>query len=224
MANGRGGAKYADFIGITRKVADSPSFKALPPIARALYLDMRRQFNGYNNGQIAAVLEGTEDRPGLAAYGWPPRSVFKYLKVLTEHRLIEKTRQGGIAAMSKVCSLYSFTDLPVMAHKEKGIPGSTASLAYHSFTPKSQVKRTRQKKSQDARGAYIDARGARTQMHAVPTELSTSARGAACDFPSNGIQPVDTKEQSDNLDKIGAESPQVHAVHTLITLARQGGV
>ncbi len=202
-----GRAKHADFIGITRKVADSPSFKALPPIARALYLDLRRQFNGHNNGQIAAVLEGTEDRPGLAAYGWPPRSVFKYIKVLTEHHLIEKTRQGGIASMSKICSLYAFTDMPVVANKEKGIAGSQASLAYFNFTPKETVQRTRQKKVQGARGAYIDARGAYTQVHAVPTDPPIHARGASSDFPSKVTQPNDVTAKKGNSSQESAESP-----------------
>jgi hypothetical protein len=222
MSNGRGSAKHADFIGTTRKVADSPAFKALPPIARALYFDLRRQYNGHNNGQIAAVLEGTEDRPGLAAYGWPPRSVFKYIKVLVEHHLIEKTRQGGIGAMSKICSLYAFTDSPVMANKEKGIPGSTASLAYLNFTPKERAQRTRQKKVQGAHGARIAARGAGTQVHAVPTDSPTSACGAACDFPSKGDQAIDATTKTGDSGAQTEKAPQVHAVHTLITLPREG--
>lgn len=176
-------AKHAHFIGIDRKVADSAAFKSLSPIARALYLDLRRQFNGYNNGQIAAVLEGTKDRPGLARFGWAPRTVFKFLNILLEHGLIEKTRLGGIASMSKTCSLYAFTDMPVVENREKGIAGSMASLAYLRFTPKERVKGTRQKKSLDACGARIDARGARTQMHAVPIDPLTDARGARSDFP-----------------------------------------
>ena len=222
MANGRGSARYADFIGIPRKVAESLALKTVPPIGRALYLDLRRQYNGHNNGQIAAVLEGTEDRPGLAAYGWPPRSVFKYIKVLLDHHLIEKTRQGGIGAMSKICSLYAFTDLPVVANKEKGIAGSMASLAYLNFTPKEQVQRTRQKKVQAARGAYIAARGACTQVHAVPIDPLITARGASSDFPSKGTQAIEATAKSGNSDAKSAKSPHMHAVHTLITLPEGG--
>lgn len=169
--NGRGRASHADFIGISRKVADSPAFGTLPPIARALYVDLRRQFNGYNNGQIAAVIKGTKDHPGLAAFGWASRTVFKFINTLIEHGLIERTRQGGINYLSKTCSLYAFTDLAVAANKEKNIAGSLPSLAYRSFTPKERVKRTRQKKVLAARGAYIAACGA-------VTKPSTTARGA----------------------------------------------
>ena len=174
----RSKARHADFIGINRKVAESPAFTSLPPIARALYLDLRRQYNGHNNGQIAAVLEGTPDRPGLIAYGWAKRSVFKFVKMLIEHGLIEKTRQGGIAAMSKICSLYAFTDAPVVANKEKGISGSMASLAYLRFVPKVRTKRTRRKKTQSAPHALIAARGARCKVHAVPTDRVQVACGA----------------------------------------------
>lgn len=224
MAKGRSRASHADFIGISRRVANSPAFMALPAIARALYFDLRRQFNGYNNGVIAAVLEGTEDRPGLAAYGWPPRSVFKYIKVLLDHHLIEKTRQGGIGAMSKICSLYAFTDLPVVVSKEKGIPGSMASLAYLNFTPKEQVKRTRQKKPQAARGAYIAARGACTQVHAVPTDPPVTARGAAFDFRLNGTQAIDATTKTGDSDTEREKAPHMHAVHTLLSLPEEGAV
>jgi len=208
VANGRGSARHADFIGVPRGLARSRAFIDTPPLGRALYFDLRRQYNGHNNGQIAAVLEGTEDRPGLAAYGWPARSVFKYLKVLLDHGLIERTRQGGIGALSKTCSLYAFTDLPVVANKEKGIAGSQASLAYLNFTPKERVQRTRQKQTQGACGAYIAARGAGTQLHAMPSDRLTTARDAACDLPVNEAQPNDAATICGNSDTDSANPPK----------------
>lgn len=176
---GKKSASYSDFIGIPRKVADSEAFRSLPPIARALYVDLRRQHNGYNNGQIAAVLKGTEDRPGLQAFGWAPRTVYKSLKKLIAHGLIERVRQGGIDHLSKTCSLYAFTDLAVVANKEKGIAGAMPSLAYLQFTPPPlSAPRTRKKRSQAAPDASIAARGARTQLHAVPSDPLIAARGA----------------------------------------------
>ena len=176
MKHGR--ARYADFIGIPRKVADSAAFKALPPMARALYLDLRRQHTGYNNGAIAAVMQGSDRHPGLAALGWAPRSVFKFVKVLLKHGLIEKTRQGGIASMSKICTLYGFTDLPIVANKEKGVEGRQPSLAYLQFESR--------KRDEAARHAAIDACRARTQLHVMPNTPSTTARGAACDSAAKG--------------------------------------
>ncbi len=132
-AKAKGRATHADFIGIPRFVADSQAFKSLSPMARALYLDLRRQHNGHNNGQIAAVDAGTLLSPGLTGYGWAHSSVHKFLKVLREHGLIEQTRQGGIASMSRTCSLYAFTDAPTVEHKEKGVRGSQPTHAYRYY-------------------------------------------------------------------------------------------
>jgi DNA-binding transcriptional ArsR family regulator len=138
-------ARHSDFIGIPRKVADSAAFRSLPAIARALYVDLRRQHNGHNNGQIAAVDRGNEASPGLAYYGWSHSSVHKNLKLLLEHGLIEKTRQGGIGVMSKSCTLYAFTDLAVAAHTGKGIKGAQPSLAYIQYVPRERERRVRKK-------------------------------------------------------------------------------
>lgn len=176
MKRTRGRAGYDAFIGIPRKVADSEAFKLLPAIARALYVDLRRQHNGHNNGQIAAVDRGNEASPGLAYYSWSHSSVHKNLKQLLAHGLIEKTRQGGIGVMSKSCSLYAFTDLATAAHTGKGIQGSQPSLAYLAFVPKERPRRTR-KKVKGPRRAPLSTRGAPSQVHAVTTPPSTSTRG-----------------------------------------------
>lgn len=169
----KGRATYADFIGIPRKVADSPAFRSLPPIARALYVDLRRQHNGFNNGQIAAVDKGTGERPGLAYYGWPHSSVHKNLKLLLEHGLIEKTRQGGIGAMSRTCSLYAFADLLVVGNPQKGIRGAQASLAYLSFKPNEQPEPSREKVEGPQRGP-IGASEKPVKVHLV---TSTGFKG-----------------------------------------------
>jgi hypothetical protein len=167
-------ASYTDFIGIPRKVADSPAFRSLPQIARALYVDLRRQHNGHNNGQIAAVDRGNEASPGLAYYGWSHSSVHKNLKILLEHGLIEKTRQGGIGVMSKTCTLYAFTDLAIAAHTGKGIKGAQPSLAYMQYVPKDRERRVR-KKVEGPRGASLSTRRALSQVHAVTSTPPTSA-------------------------------------------------
>lgn len=133
-------ARYVDFIGIERRVADSEAFISLSALARALYVDLRRQFNGRNNGDICAA------DYFLKPYGWAHSSIHKGLKELLAHGLIEKTRQGGIGAMSRTPSLYAFTDLPVMANPQKGIKGAQPSLAYRQFpllaapTPGKQIE------------------------------------------------------------------------------------
>ena len=135
----KGRASHANFIGIPRQVADSQAFIALPAIARALYVDLRRQHNGHNNGDISAA-DGV-----LAPYGWPHSTIHKMLKILVLHGLIEVTRHGGIASMSKITTLYAFTDSPTVRNMDKGIRGAPASWAYKTFVPAKRLKRIRRK-------------------------------------------------------------------------------
>lgn len=129
----KGRASHSLFIGIPRSVADSPAFTSLPSWARALYVDLRRQHNGYNNGDICAA-DGL-----LVPYGWAHSTIHKGLKYLIGHGLIEKTRQGGIASMSRTPTLYAFTDIPVVANPSKGVNGAMASWAYKQFNPKNHA-------------------------------------------------------------------------------------
>lgn len=122
-------ASHANFIGIERRVADSQAFTTLTHLGRALYVDLRRQFNGRNNGDICAA------DFYLLPYGWAHSSIHRALKELVAHGLIEQTRKGGIGAMSRTPSLYAFTDLAVVGNPAKGIQGSQASRAYHDFVP-----------------------------------------------------------------------------------------
>ncbi len=162
----KGRASHSDFIGIPRAVADSPAFKLLPPIARALYLDLRRQHNGYNNGQIAAVDKGAPWAPGLSHYGWAHSSIHKCLKLLLTHGLIEVTRQGGIGSWSRICTLYAFTDCAVIYNREKGVSGSQPTLSYRNFEGSARPKRKRRQIEGPPRGPIGASRGL-VKVHAV---------------------------------------------------------
>lgn len=135
-----GRATHAIFIGLPRKVANSLAFTSLTPLARALYIDLRRQYNGRNNGDICAA-DGI-----LGPYGWSHSTIHKLLKELQLHCLIRKTRQGGIASMSKMPTLYGFSDIPTMANPAKDIHGAMADLTYLSFMPEVKNSGTAQKK------------------------------------------------------------------------------
>jgi len=148
-----GRASHANFIGVERCVADSDAFTSLPQMARALYFDLRRQFNGYNNGDICAA------DAVLKPYGWSHTSIAKGIKILMEHQLIVKTRQGGIASMSRIPSLYGFTDQPIMANPGKGIKGAQPSIEYRSFKAKPKPTRVRKK-----------SEGTSRERHGTPSE------------------------------------------------------
>ncbi|MBH3353602.1 hypothetical protein NKZ05_09180 [Stutzerimonas stutzeri] len=99
---------------IRNEVLESPAWAALGWSSRALYLDLRAKLNKFNNGNVEATLACLKDR------GWSsPATLSAALRELEGAGLIAKTRQGGIASLSKVCSLYRFTDLPVFEQKSK---------------------------------------------------------------------------------------------------------
>lgn len=145
----KGRASHANFIGIPRAVADSAAYISLPVHARALYADLRRQFNGHNNGDICAA-GGV-----LEKYGWAHSTISKHLKLLIDHLLIVKTRQGGIGAMSRTPCLYGFTDEQIIANSTKGISGAMASHAYRDFKPELPAKSKRNKSKVHAVNAKV---------------------------------------------------------------------
>jgi hypothetical protein len=115
------------FIGIPLGVAASEAFKSLPAWCRALYLDLRRQFNGFNNGRIAAT------DTILGPLGWSHSTVHKGLDLLIEHKLIERVRRGGLGQRGKKCSLYAFMDETVEEDEERGIRARLPILAYRDY-------------------------------------------------------------------------------------------
>jgi hypothetical protein len=183
LENTHGRASHANFIGIPRSVADSAAFIALPQLARALYVDLRRQFNGRNNGDICAA------NSVLTPYGWAHTSIHKGLRAIIRHGLMVQTRQGGIASLSRTCSLYGFTDLPIMANPVKGIAGAAPSLDYRDFKAEPGRKRQRkkpegsQRERQGTSGAPMKVHGVNgptPKVHAVNLEISGQTRAKPC--------------------------------------------
>ncbi|MBE0625685.1 MAG: hypothetical protein IH606_12830 [Burkholderiales bacterium] len=107
---------------------DSPAYLALSYSAKALYVDLRRRLLSTNNGNINAALSTLKHR------GWRSSATLnKALIDLVAVGLIAQTRQGGIASMSKICSLYRFTDEEVFDHPKLGIPKMKATHDYRRF-------------------------------------------------------------------------------------------
>jgi hypothetical protein len=122
---------------------------------------MRRQHNGKNNGNIS-IADGI-----LGRLGWSHTSIAKGVNALVEHRLIVKTRQGGIDYMSKTPTLYGFTDLPVVPNTEKGIAAAQPDWSFRQFVAEPKVKHTRKKRSQGSCDEPIGTRGEPVHVHAV---------------------------------------------------------
>lgn len=87
------------------ELVDSPAWRALSHADVRVYLAMRRKLGSTNNGNINATL--AEIRHAGISSSSTLSSALHRLEALG---FIEKTRQGGIAAGGKVCSLYRFSD------------------------------------------------------------------------------------------------------------------
>ena len=122
-------SKLEPFISIPRDVLKSYAFKSLPAVYRALYLDLRRQGTPWQNGRITAS-DSTLD-----VFGWSHSTIHKGLALLIEHKLLERTRRGGLGDRGKKCSLYAFTDMAIEADEDRGIRGRPPTLAYREYKP-----------------------------------------------------------------------------------------
>ena len=129
-----GRKEFGRFIALPCSVIDSPAFLTLPALARALYVDLRRQYKGANNG----LMDGTQTT--VERVGCPRSTVRKYLPLLIERELITQTRQGGIASMSKICCLYGFTDLDIVSVPTKQVKAQQATHGYRRWNPPLTVR------------------------------------------------------------------------------------
>jgi hypothetical protein len=90
-----------------RDIQDSNAWRALSFSAQCLWLAMRRDLLGYNNGDISATLSVMKHR-GFSSSA----TLAKALRHLLAVGLIKVTRGGGVRNGSKVATLYRFTDEP----------------------------------------------------------------------------------------------------------------
>lgn len=101
-AKGRGGSP--PFFQLYHKLLDSPRYISLSHPAKSLLIDMCRQYNGRNNGDLCVTLNV------MKAQGWNSNGTMrKALKALMDAELVLLTRQGSI----NKCSLYAFSWLPI---------------------------------------------------------------------------------------------------------------
>ena len=130
--SGANKAKFTDprggHIRLYWDVTDSMAWRALSWAEKGLYLAMRRKLYSTNNGNIEATLT-TLRHAGVTS----PTSLAKGLRALQAVGLIAKTRQGGIAFGTKVCSLYRFTDEQVYEQTKVGIKPCKVTNEWQQF-------------------------------------------------------------------------------------------
>ena len=114
---------------VPHSVADTVAYCSLSAHAQKLWHDLLLQYYGRNNGHIAAILTQ------LAKRGWTNGTLYRALDELQKKGFIVRTRQGGIGAMKKICSLYRFTHLVTSTNPEIGIRKSGPTNDYKNWKP-----------------------------------------------------------------------------------------
>ena len=88
------------FAGIPHAVMDHACYTTLSHKAARLLLDLAKQYNSVNNGDLSAAWSQLHER------GWNSRDTLgRAIQELVDHSLILKTRQGG----RNKCNLYALT-------------------------------------------------------------------------------------------------------------------
>ena len=101
---------YKGFLHLHQPLLDCNDFIALKGNSIKLLIDIGRQFNGYNNGDLCASLSVMRKR------GWNSnQQLTKALKELIDKDLIVLTKQGGL---NMGPNLYAITWQPI--HECKG--------------------------------------------------------------------------------------------------------
>jgi hypothetical protein len=180
--------KYADPQGRHARVyctlLDSPAWRCLGWSARALFMDLRASLGKTNNGDLSATLSTLKHR------GWrSPSTLARALQELQALGFIVKTRGGGVETGSKVCALYAFTDVDVLAFPGKGIPAAKAMHQYMRFKSVAEAAAALEQGVQQLRAANIErkqraaARGNSTlqksKRHATESVVMTARNDTA---------------------------------------------
>lgn len=129
------------YVKIDASVYGTPAFRTLPSGATKLYLDLRMQYNGFNNGRIVCTLSRLRER------GWvSDGTLTKALWTLLDRGLLLRTRQGKPGPF-RMCAYYAFADLPIAKDEEHGVRGANPSHEYaswvngQSFAPESRARK-----------------------------------------------------------------------------------
>ena len=118
------------YLRIDDVVYQSEAFRTLPGGALNLYIDLRVQLNGFNNGNVDATMSTLSKR------GWTsPDTLHRALKQLIARGLIVRTRHGK-PGPGRICSLFRFTDVATPKNEAKFIEGCPATFEFKNWQRK----------------------------------------------------------------------------------------
>ncbi len=102
---GKGSAKFTH---VPHWFQQHPKWKALNPAAQAVYIALKRRFNGSNNGQIGASYKSLSQDMNAR-----PETIGRHLSALIEAGFIHRTYTGHMdGAGNGKASEYRLSELP----------------------------------------------------------------------------------------------------------------
>jgi hypothetical protein len=103
-SNAKGRAKNARYAGIPHFVMESESYYRSSGNALKLLLELVKQYNGQNNGDLSAAFSVLKRR------GWrSKKTLARCIAELIERGLVVKTREGWFSNPGGRCALYALT-------------------------------------------------------------------------------------------------------------------
>lgn len=98
-----GGATH--WVQLEHYLIDSAAYRALSPNARAVYTDLKRRYNGKNNGLISF-----STREAAACIGFTNDTGARALKELLDHGFVEVTEDSNFSRKVRVARQYRLTE------------------------------------------------------------------------------------------------------------------
>ena len=100
LLRAKGRSESGRFLALPFVLTESPNYCRLSHLAARMLIEVARQYNGRNNGDLAATAKT------LGPRGWNSNeSITRALKELEHYGFIVRTRQGGLNR----CNLYAIT-------------------------------------------------------------------------------------------------------------------
>ncbi len=114
---------------IPHSIMDHSDWQQLSPNAVCLLLELAKQYNGRNNGDLTAAWTIMKKR------GFNSQTTLNNaLHCLIKWRYIVRTREGCFCNPGKRCALYALTWLPIHECKGKELEISPTTAPYRSFS------------------------------------------------------------------------------------------
>ena len=127
-SNSKGRVTNGRFAAIPHSVMDSESYYLLSGNALKLLLELVKQYNGHNNGDLSAAFSVLKSR------GWrSKKTLARCLNELMERELIVKTREGWFSNPGGRCALFALTWRAIDECEGKDLELGPSRGPYRSF-------------------------------------------------------------------------------------------